>query len=161
MKKLFLTTSLISVLTLAAFAFNKQHILLSNKSSLPYNAYTVADLNAENAKLSKSKNFFIKNFIEEGLNKTAFYNLQKELIATTHKGTIEEMPTPALKKIGNGYKGYIIEEVIVYEGKVPESDYLSTKDDTEKMYFVHLVSEKESIILRVTTSGTVSFFKKL
>ena len=160
MKKLLLTTSLISVLTIAAFASNQKQILLSNKISLPYNAYFVSDLNAEKATLSKSKNFFIRLFIDNGLTKTAFYDLNKELIATTHVGTIEEMPTPALKKIGNGYKGYAIEQVIVYEGRIPESD-TSLLSETGKMYFVHLVSEKESLVLRVDTNGSVYFFKTL
>ncbi|MDB5120742.1 MAG: hypothetical protein JWN56_1960 [Sphingobacteriales bacterium] len=160
MRKLLLTTSLISVLTIAAFASNQKQILLSNKISLPYNAYFVADLNADKATLSKSKNFFVRLFIDEGLTKTAFYNLNKELIATTHVGTIEEMPTPALKAIGNGYKGYAIEEVIVYEGNVPELNG-SSFSETEKIYFVNLVSEKESIILRVDTAGFVYFFKTL
>jgi len=160
MKKLLLTTSLISVLTIAAFASNTKQILVSNKISLPFKAYKIADLNAEKAKLSKSKNFLVTSFVDKGLTKTSFYNLDKELIATTHVGTIEEMPTPALKTLGNGYKGYAIEEVIVYEGKIQETSSQSFSE-TGKMYFVHMVSKKASILLRVDAAGSVYFFKNL
>ncbi|MDB5012639.1 MAG: hypothetical protein JWQ25_841 [Daejeonella sp.] len=164
MKKLFLTASLINVLTIAAFASSQKHNIISNNISLPHSTYAVTDLSkAENVTLSKSKKFLVKSFKDEGVNKTAFYNLQRELIATTYVANTEVLPKAGLKKLSKSYSDYTIQEVIVYEGNTPDTDILTSfgSENSNTMYFVHLTSEKESIILRINPAGSVYFFKKL
>jgi hypothetical protein len=165
MKKLILTASLISVLTVSAFASNQKLNIASNHISLPHRLYSVTDLSkADNAKLTKSKNFFVATFEEAGVKKTSFYNLDKELVATTYAGSKNLLPAAGQKKLAKSYADYTIQEVIVYVGSEESLDPISSLlagQSANKMYFVNLVSEKQNILVRINEAGSVFFFKNL
>lgn len=162
MRKLLFTTALLTSLTIAATAKNQNISLNGDFISLPFKGNRVV-VKDETSKLTASKNFFISLFTEAGIEKTTFYNLQKQVIATTYKVTKEQLPNAVLKSLNKKYSDYSVKEIVVYEDNQPASDLYSTMSSNsgDLMYFIHLKNETKELIVRITPTGAVYFFKEL
>lgn len=76
------------------------------------------------------------------------YDLHGDLIGTSKNISLEKLPVSAKRVLANKYDGYTIKEVIHFEGV------------DEGAYYISAEKEKESVILKVSDSNSVSEFKK-
>lgn len=90
------------------------------------------------------------NFIWNGLRLQAFYNEAGEPVATSRYITADNLPVPALMNLKKDYAGYVVIEAVEFDG---------TEDGL--CYYVTVTGPKNSYLLHVSTSGTISVFKKM
>jgi hypothetical protein len=108
---------------------------------------------AENVTWKVNAKFQKATFTIDGVKKSAFYNLRGELIGITENVQYKELPAKAKKEIGAKYEGYFANEVIKYDNDDNGLD--------STVYFVDLKNSKEEILVRVTPSAGVYFFKQV
>ncbi|MBS1601116.1 MAG: hypothetical protein JST42_00515, partial [Bacteroidetes bacterium] len=90
------------------------------------------------------------NFIWNGLRLQAFYNAAGEPVATSRFITADNLPVPALMNLKKDYSGYAVTEAVEFDGT-----------DDGLCYYVTVSGPKNSYLLHVSTSGTISVFKKM
>jgi len=104
-------------------------------------------------------------FITKGTTKTAYYDIDAELVGTTQAKTFADLPKTAQNTIDKQYADYTKENVIFFDDNESNDDnfiyYDADFDDNEDQYFIELKKDNKSIVLRVDPDGVVSFFKEL
>jgi hypothetical protein len=80
----------------------------------------------------------------------AFYDVEGNLLATCRPVTINNLPVAAQLTLKDQYPGGIARDAIEYNDP---NDGVS--------YYVTMISPKNSYLLRVSTSGMISVFKKM
>jgi hypothetical protein len=96
--------------------------------------------------------------------KTAYYDLDNELVGTTAEVDISMLPAGAKEHIAKKYPGYSIEKVILFDDNEANETDMFLFDNSfsdEDTYFPLLTNGTDKIILKVNTDGAVSFFKDL
>jgi hypothetical protein len=102
------------------------------------------------------------NFYDGAVLKTAYYDVDNELVGTTNDIDYSVLPEKAKQYISKKYPGYAIEKVILFDdNEANDTDmYLfSHSFEDEDMYFTMLSKDSKQIILKITTGGAVSFFQ--
>ena len=104
------------------------------------------------------------SFLLNGVQSEAYYDMSSNLIGTITEKTVDDLPKIALKTIGKNYKSYTIGRVLLYDdNEANDSDmtlYGRQFADADN-YFVELSRPGKKIIIQVSTSGDVFFFKSL
>ena len=157
MKKIFLTiatAALISVNVFAADGGKKSET--ATASYAVQQAFTADFSGATNVVWTVTKNTQKVDFLIDGTKKTAFYNLNGEFLGTTQYISYNAIPKASQKLIAAGYKGYTPGDVIVYQAN--ES---LNRDIEATTYFVDLKNESHEVLVRVTDSGNIEFFKQV
>jgi len=90
------------------------------------------------------------NFIWNGLRLQAFYNASGDPVATSRFITADNLPVPALMNLKKDYAGYVVIEAVEFDGI-----------EDGLCYYVTVTGPKNSYLLHVSTSGTISVFKKM
>jgi hypothetical protein len=169
MKKLFITAILFSSLTVGAFAADggkkKDN---SNSESVSYtvlNQFAYDFKDAKDILWRVDGNCQKADFTFEGKKLTAFYSLAGEYMGVTRSVEYKIVPAAAQKEIASQYTGYTIGEVIELQPKATSASalepYATSAADDAKVFFVDLKNEKEEILVKVTTSADVYFFKQI
>lgn len=86
-------------------------------------------------------------FLLEGVRTEAYFSTEGEFIAESKGIPTQELPRAAKRSLQKKYGSFTIKEVIQY----------ATPDKTE--YYVSLESEKESKILKISSSGDIEVYK--
>ncbi|MDB5250505.1 MAG: hypothetical protein JWQ40_4899 [Segetibacter sp.] len=93
---------------------------------------------------------FVKvNFELKGKKLLAYYQPSGELIATSEKISLEDLPVDAKRRFAKKYSGYTVKEAVKFE----------TTD--EMAYFILAVNENGSEIVKVSDCGFVSLYRKM
>ena len=156
MKKIFLTiatTALLSVNVFAADGGKKVNETVSYGVQQKFSSDFSA---AQNITWTVNKNCQKADFLIDGVQKTAFYSLSGEFLGTTQTIGYIAIPAKSQKQIADNYKGYAADKVIVYQA----NEELKTDIDATT-YFVDLKSSNHELLVRVTDSGSVEFFKQI
>jgi hypothetical protein len=106
----------------------------------------------------------VAEFNNKGTITKAYYDMDNELVGTTTEKAFSDIPLVAQKHIKKNYSSYTPENVILFDDNEyndTDMELYGTTFDDEDNYFVSLKKDKETIVLKVNTSGDVSFFKKL
>ena len=90
------------------------------------------------------------NFMWDNMRLQAFYDIEGTLLATCRPVAINNLPVAAQLNLKDQYPNGIARDAIEYNDP---NDGVS--------YYVTLVNQKNSYLLRVSTSGTISVFKKM
>ena len=90
------------------------------------------------------------NFIWNGLRLQAFYDLNGEPVATSRFVALNNLPLFVQLSLKKEYPSYV----------VTEASEFSDADDGLS-YYVAVTGPKASYLLHVSTSGTISVFKKM
>ncbi len=90
------------------------------------------------------------NFIWNDMKLQAFYDREGNFLATCRTVTIGNLPLSVQMSLKNAYPGFIERDAIEYNDA-----------DDGVSYYVTIIGEKFSYLLRVSTSGTISVFKKM
>jgi hypothetical protein len=159
MKKIFLTiatAALFSVTVFAADGGKKANETSANVSYSVQQEFTADFAGAQNVVWTVTKNVQKADFTVDGAKKTAFYNLAGDFLGTTQTIGYNAIPAKSQKLIADDYKGYAASYVIVYQA----NESLNNDIDPTS-YFVDLKNEKHEVLVRVTGSGSVEFFKQV
>ncbi len=157
MKKIFLTLATAGILTTSAFA----KIDGGKKAETVTVSFSVqAEFDgqfgdATNVVWAITPNCQKATFVENGTKKTAFYNLQGEYLGVTENVDYTAIAAHAQKEIAAKYNGYKVSEII----KLTTNDTNVNFDQV--VYFVDLKNDTNEVLLRVTPSAGVYFFKQV
>jgi len=159
MKKIFLTIATAALLSVNVFAADggKKASESANTATYAVQQQFTADFaGAENVVWTITKNVQKATFVIDGAKKTAFYNLSGEYLGTTQVVAYSAIPAKTQKLIADTYKGYEAGDVIVYQ----TNEAVNSEIDPTS-YFVDLKNSDHEILVRVTTSGKLEFFKQV
>jgi hypothetical protein len=159
MKKIFLTIATAALFSVSAFAADggkKATETSANVSYAVHQEFTTDFAGAENVVWTVTKNVQKADFVVDGVKKTAFYNLSGDFLGSTQVIGYNAIPAKTQAIIAGDYKGYTPVNVIVYFA----NEAIKTDIDATT-YFVDLKSEKHEILVRVTETGSVEFFKQV
>jgi len=90
------------------------------------------------------------NFIWNRLKLQAFYDGAGEPVATSRYITFDNLPLSVQMSLRNEYPSYAVTEAAEFNGT-----------DEGLCYYVTVTGAKNSYLLHVSTSGTISVFKKM
>ena len=159
MKKIFLTLATVGILGTSAFAKidggKKAETATVTVSFSVQAQFDEAFSDATNVVWSTTPNCQKATFIEEGVKKTAFYNLQGEYLGVTENVAYAAISAKAQNEIAAKYTGYSVGDVI----KLTTNDTNAGFDQV--VYFVDLKNDAKEVLLRVTPSAGVYFFKQV
>jgi hypothetical protein len=159
MKKIFLTiatAALFSVSVFAADGGKKTSETSANISYAVQREFTADFAGAQNVVWTVTKNCQKADFTIDGVKKTAFYDFDGDFLGTTQVIGYNAIPAKSQKLIADGYKGYTAGNVIVY---LANESVKSDIDPTS--YFVDLKSNTHEVLVRVTETGGIEFFKQI
>ncbi|MEO3404859.1 hypothetical protein AAFN85_13210 [Mucilaginibacter sp. CAU 1740] len=157
MKKIFLTIATAALFTVNAFAADGgKRDGGTNVSYIALHGFTADFADATDVSWTVTKNTQKATFTVDGVQKTAFYNLQGEFLGTTQRVDNKAIPAKALAQITKEYKGYKVGEVIVYQANTDIND---TIDPTS--YFVDLKNDNHEVLVRITQQANIEFFQQV
>ncbi|QNF31655.1 hypothetical protein HUW51_02535 [Adhaeribacter swui] len=149
MKKVIYTALLVTGLSVNTFAADDYRYSKEAKvSSVAKSQFNDLYTGATNVSWVVTDKFQKAFFTLDGVNMTAFYDLEGNHVATTQAGKTEKLSELALARIAKAYKGYEITKVIEYNS-----------DAT--IYFVDLKKGEKEVLVRVMPDNYVYFFKQL
>ena len=90
------------------------------------------------------------NFIWNDMTLQAFYDKEGNFLATCRAVAIGNLPLSVQMSLKNTYPGYVERDAIEYNDS-----------DDGVTYYVTVIGAKNSYLLHVSTSGTISVFKKM
>jgi len=157
MKKIFITTAIVALLGTSVFAADggKKAEKTVSVSYAVQNEFDADFSDAKNVTWTVTSNCQKASFILNDVKMTAFYNLQGEYLGVTQDVAYSTLSERAKKEITNKYKDYAVTDVIKYE----TSESVSNSDQT--VYFVDLKNSASELLVRVTPSADVYFFKQV
>jgi hypothetical protein len=159
MKKIFLTiatAALFSVNVFAADGGKKNSETSANVSYTVQQAFNADFTSAQNVTWYVTKNCQKAYFTIDGVKKTAFYTLAGDFLGTTQVVGYNAIPAKSQKRIATEYAGYKAGDVIVYQASQTLND-----DIEPTSYFVDLKSDAHEVLVRVTGTGSIEFFKQV
>lgn len=157
MKKIFLTLATVGILGTSAFA-KIDGGKKAEPASVSFAVQSEFDeqfSDATNVVWTVTANTQKATFVEDGTPKTAFYNLQGEYLGVTENVPYRAIAAKAQKEIAAKYNGYSVGDVI----KLTTND--SNAGFDQVVYFVDLKNSTNEVLLRVTPSAGVFFFKQI
>jgi len=157
MKKIFITIATIGLLATGAYAADggKKAEKTTTVSYSVQNQFNADFSDATNVVWTITPNTQKASFTDNGVKMTAFYSLQGEYMGVTQDVTYSEISAKAKKQITDKYKDYDVNEVI----KLVTNDSNVNFDQT--VYFVDLKNPQSEVLVRVTPSSDVYFFKQV
>src|SRR5271165_781764 len=159
MKRIFLTiatAALFSVTVFAADGGKKANETAPNVSYTVQQEFIADFAGAQNVVWTVTKNVTKADFTIDGEKKTAFYNRAGDFLGTTQVIGYNAIPAKSQKVIAEQYKGYTPVDVIVYQANE------EVKTDIEATsYFVDLKNSAHEVLVRVTETGSIEFFKQV
>jgi hypothetical protein len=159
MKKIFLTIATAALFSVTVFAADGGKKTNENSANVSYNVqqeFNADFAGAQNIVWTVNKNVQKADFTVDGVKKTAFYNFSGDFLGTTQTIGYNAIPAKSQKLIANDYKGYTAVNVIVYQA----NESLNNDIDPTS-YFVDLKNDKHEVLVRVTNSGNIEFFKQV
>jgi hypothetical protein len=141
-----------------------KNISASAVSEITRNNLAIDFPNATNVSWEKTSQFDQANFIDNGQDKIAYYDPEGTLVGTTTAVAFTELPLRAQKEIKHRYRKYTIGPVIFFKDNASNDEDMvlwATQFDDQDMYFAELDKGSDKMILKVSPSGGVTFFKEL
>lgn len=155
MKKFFLIPVL--VVMLGSFVYADNGGKGANRVSSAVSRQFTADFSdAQDVTWTVTGDFQKADFAINGEKMSAFYKFNGEYMGLTHRLDVTAIPAKTMKLINEQYQGYTVGEVIVYqtnEALNPDLDPVS--------YFVDLKKDNSELLLRVTSTADIEFFKQI
>ena len=108
--------------------------------------------------------FVEAGFLDNTVLRTAYYDMDNNLVGTTTDMDVTALPEKARERIEKMYPGYTIDKVVFFDdNEANETDMLLYNQSFEDKdnYFPLLTKDSKQIILKVSTEGEVSFFQEL
>jgi hypothetical protein len=108
-------------------------------------------------------NYEVASFNQDGQSKCAYYDFNRNLVATTTESKFSDLPPSSREYIMKKYDSYTVNEVLFYDDA--ETNQIDLVLNGEEMldqdsYFVELNKGNETIVLHVYLNGNTSVFNK-
>jgi hypothetical protein len=138
----------------------------SNVSSVSVINFGIDFPKAEDVIWVRTDNFDQATFTnaKDGQNTIAYYDSDGNLIGSTMAKTFADLPDRAQKEIKTKYSDYSVGPIIYFNDNASnDADMVlwSRQFDDENLYFAELDKGERKIIVMITPSGGISFFKEL
>jgi len=159
MKKVILTIATAALFSTSVFAADggkKGNETSANVSYSVTQQFNADFADAQSVTWTVTKNAQKADFVENGVHRTAFYNLAGEFLGVTQVVGYNAIPAKSQKLIAEEYKGYAPASVIIYQANTEVNDNI---DPTS--YFVDLKSDAHELLVRVTSTGNLDLFKQV
>jgi hypothetical protein len=159
MKKIFLTIATAALFSVTVFAADGGKKGNDNTATATYyvqQEFTADFAGAQNVVWKVDKNCQKAEFVIDGVKKTAFYTPAGDFLGVTQVISYQAIPAKSQKLIADQYKGYTPVNVIVYQA----NETLNGDIDATS-YFVDLKSDVHEVLVRVTNTGNLDFFKQV
>jgi hypothetical protein len=159
MKKIFLTIATAALFSVNVFAADGGKKTSETTATASYSVrqeFAADFAGAQNVVWSITKNCQKVDFTIDGTKKTAFYTLAGDFLGTTQVIGYNAIPAKSQKLIADTYKGYTAGQVIVYQANEAVNE-----DIDATSYFVDLKNADHELLVRVTSTGGVDFFKQV
>ena len=124
-----------------------------------------------NIHFDKMKDYSAVTYTQNGINNTAYYDDNSELIGTIRNRSIQDLPAAAQTDIANRYAGYTVVRVVRFNANGDNETYIENNSElpfygdsseNNSNYFVELKNnDNKAIVLMVGLSGEVSFFSTM
>jgi hypothetical protein len=157
MKKLFITAAIATLFSASVFADGtnkKAHTVTVSYTVV--NKFAADFPNATDITWNVSNNYQRADFVLEGVQTSAFYNLQGEFVAITEDVTAKAVPAATLKEINEKYNGYAVDHVIVLQNNTELNP-----DAEETVYFADLKKGEKEVLVRITSDAHIEFYKEV
>ncbi|WP_207535830.1 hypothetical protein [Desertivirga arenae] len=165
MKNLFLSAFFVLALLVNGFAVDKNKTVKkeTGASYFAKNNFTSKFQGAKDVEWSEVDNYYKASFTLNGEKKSAFFDAQGEYVATTQYIKADKIPAASVAKLQKLYKGYIIGEVLHFEvdSQVSTLPYSFSSDSGNSYYFVSLRKSDTQIVVKISSSNDISYFKSL
>lgn len=159
MKKIFLTFATAALLSVNVFAADGGKKAAESATVVSYavqQAFAADFADASNISWSETKSCVKADFVADGAKKTAFYSFTGDFLGTTQTVGYNAIPAKSQKLIADTYKDYTPASVIVYQANTNLNDSIDATT-----YFVDLKNTNHEILVRVTSTGSLDFFKQV
>lgn len=103
----------------------------------------------------------IATFTKDGMQQSAYYDADAQLVGTTMHKTYADLPAKARETIEKKYGGYTADDIIYFDdNEYNDTDMIlyGQQFDDEDNYFVELIKGSKKIVLKSNMAGDVSFF---
>ena len=120
--------------------------------------------NISDVKWTRGGQFEEAEFIKDGQQTIAYYDYNSNLVGSTTSKKFSDLPANAQKEIKKQYKDYVAGAVILYDDNEDNDTNMvlfSHQFDDADHYFVTVSKGKQEIVLMVTMTGEVSYFKQI
>ncbi len=120
--------------------------------------------NVQNVLWKREGTFDQVTFTQNGLKKTAFYYEDGNLVGTAQRKAFSDLPAKAQEEIKTKYKDFKVVSVIFYDdNEADDTDMILFEVQFEHAdnYFVEAIKADKTIVLKVSMTGDVSFFKDI
>ncbi len=144
MKKMLLTTLLLVSLITTALASGTKNVDIRVLRS-----FDASYRDAKNVSWSLKQSFVQVDFELNGKKLSAYYQPDGELIATSEKISLDDLPVNAKRKFAKKYGSYTVKEALKFV----------TAD--EVAYFISAANETGTEIVKVNVAGFLSSYKKM
>lgn len=164
MKKILFLACLITILSARSFAAGKNDEKDAEVSYFAENNFLNKYYGAKDVKWTVTSNFQKAAFTLDGKTMSAFFDRNGEYIATTQYVVESKIPAVGKKRLAKLYADYKVSEVVRYDFDGDADAHLQLltgKRFYNTIYFVNLKNDKESVLVKVTPDGDVSYVKSL
>lgn len=144
MKKLLIAALIVVAAGTSAFAMDGTKKAVN---SLTHASFKALFPGASNVSWDESADFFSAAFTMDDENYTAFFTREGDLIGTTQKVELSQLPAKAQRKIKKDYASFKVTEAIRFN------------QDDRSNYYVRVEDGNQKQILEVTAYGNVCVFK--
>ena len=128
MKKYLLAAILATTLMSTAYANEKNKVSWRVSEN-----FKKAFTEAEDVNWTVRQNFIKASFMEDGIQKDAYYDFDGELISTSTNIGLDELPEATKRAVAKKYDGYEISEVVKMETNGATTFYLSLSNNNESV----------------------------
>jgi hypothetical protein len=143
MRRLFIGALLAVLVAGSAFATETKNVNLTTLNNFKSHFTKATDVN-----WTTTANYAKATFTENNQPMEAFYNIDGDMIGTSKKIALDELPVRAKRSFAKRFNGYTVNQAIYLQGADEEAYYISAEN------------EKESVIVKVSFDQYLSIFKK-
>ncbi|KAA8477965.1 hypothetical protein BDE36_0089 [Arcticibacter tournemirensis] len=166
MKKLFYLAFLVLALSGKSYADdkNKSEKKDAEVSYFAENNFLSKYQSAANVKWTVTNQFQKASFTLDGVKMSAFFDLNGDYIATTQYVDFNKLPAVSKSRLQKFYADYSVDEIVRYDfdGQNDSGLYLlSGQRNYGTIYFASLKNKEESMVVKITPDGEVSYLKNL
>ncbi|WP_221393970.1 hypothetical protein [Dyadobacter sp. NIV53] len=115
-------------------------------------------------KWARGGQFDEATFTKDGQQTVAYYDYNSQLVGSTTSKKFSDLPAKAQKEIKKQYKDYVTGAVIMYDDNQDNDTNMvlfGHQFEDADHYFVTVSKGKQEIVLMVSMSGEVSYFKQV
>ncbi len=164
MKKYIYIAVLVFAVVAKGFADDNKKVAAVKEAEASYfavNNFMSKFQSAENVKWTVTNDFQKASFTLNGKKLAAFFDVKGDYIATTQYVDFKKLPAVSKSRLGKLYQGYQVEDVVKYDLDVQGSqfDVMTGRRNYDSIYFASLKNNKESLIVKITPDGEISYLK--